>query len=336
MSEQTAASVKKMKVSEMVNALPNDIVLKEKLRPNSSRTVVQELYAEHFNVNMTETEEPEKAKSLSDFIAEAKKENPKDIYKDKVYVSSFSNFNLQPKGINNRGKLMRYAAGYDTLEIKEQNENNPEGVFVDLIHFEKYAEVEDYFTIEDFGIVRSSIFVSKDNTMLQEYLETHKNYGVFFIEYDEKKKKRLAIIERERKAKLEAGVREATRDELLIPLVYIDSINGVDSFEHLSVLDIYDLKDKAYEAADFETDEFMEASQSNRAKVLHLANIAKRDAIIQVTDGGRSIVWTGNKQLITTVPIGRLWADEMIEFLLMPENSNILSKLSEVLSFKIV
>jgi len=338
--ERTYSSMKDMKVSDMIKELPSALVISNKLKVNSPRKTVEKVYSEHFKLEkpkpVAEPTIEQKKESLSDFIKATQAEAKDAKIRDKVYVSKFSNYNLNPKGVNKKGRLMRYAAGYDTLDLKEQNENNPDGVFVDLIHFESYSDVSEYFELDGFGTVRSRISVSKENPLLQEFLETHKYYGSLFVEYDERKRNKLAIMERERKAELEARVREASRLDLLVPLAYMDYQNGLDTFKELSSLDLYELKERAYDSIDYNKDEFVNALLSNQAKVLQLVNLARVENVIQVKDAGRTIIWSGNQQLITSVPIGRLWQEEMILFLLMPENSNILAKLSEILSFDIL
>jgi hypothetical protein len=346
---KSIAEAKSMKVIELLDCLPDRIILEKSLKPNSKREIVQDIVIKFFQLTdeVIEEKKPKektpkappiekKVDKLHEFAVEAKKEIKEEKPKSKTYVSHFFNFNLKAKGTNKDGKLMRYAEGHDTLDIKEQNKNNPEGVFLNLISFKGLERDVDMFSLEDFGVVRSEITVPAHEQLKQKFIESHKFYGIHFIEYDKKKRERAKVMDRESKGKLEMLVASADKTALLIPLVYIDSQNGFDTFQKKVKEDIYDLKSKAYDLIDYNYKEFLDASGSNLAKVLHLVNLARHKNIIRLTNNKREVVWDRNNQNLVTVPIGNLWNEETVDFLLRPENLHIIKKLEELTGFIVV
>jgi len=342
----TQQELEGLKVFELVALLPKDVIEEHSIKSNTKRSVVMQLVADHYGIDLKESNKFDKKKADEEMKAAEEENKLKEFAKTarkaferkpgkRVYVARNHNYLLKSKGIDKDGKLIRYAVGFDTLDIKEQNKNNPEGVKVELIKFEG-LNPDAQFNIEGFGTARSMLTVPKHNQMLQKYIESHKSFGHFFIEWDKTKQNKIDVMEREEKGKLEGIIANAGKDELLVPLVYTDFKSGIDSFDRLIKLDIYELKKKAYDQIDYDYKEFLENVNNSYARALHLVNKSKKGGIITVSKDGRNVRWVSNNENIVTVPIGQLWQEKLIDYMLAAENIMVVRRLQELTGFNVL
>ena len=340
------ADLEKLRVVELIALLPEELIKEYSLKNNTKKTVVLDVVAKHLDITLVDSkvrnedlskaliEERKEENELKAFaksarVAFARKPGPR------TYVAKNHNYFLKPKGIDKKGKLMRYVEGYDTLDIKSQNENNPDGVRLVMIAFKGIPKVER-FNIEGFGEVRSMITVPESQPLLQEFLENNKFFGNFFTEWDKKKQGIKDILAREEKGKLEGLIANASKDDLLVPLVYADMKMGIDTFDKLVKLDVYELKQKAYDVIDYDHKEFLENVENSYARALHLVNKAKKSGIIKVTRDNRNVLWVSNNESFVTIPIGSLWNEEVISYMLKAENVSVVQRLQELTGFKVL
>ena len=334
---KTREELLEMKQTELLGMLSDDTIKANNLKKNSAKTAIVDTIlktSDNSPVQNNEKGQGEEQLSLDSFkelIKEVKEEEPlKTKLKDKVYVAVNHNFNLKAKGYDKEGRLIRYVEGLDTLDLKEQNEIMPNGVPVKLIRFAGNNNEEANIFVDGFGVTRSTLRVPKENQLLQQYLERLKVYGREYILYDKTETRKRAIIERDKTAKLESLVANAGKDALLKPLLYMEVLQGNDAWQRFFKKDLIELKELAYDAIDYNQEEFINAVESSRATLVHLAHKLASKNIIEVSSDGYDVKWVENGKTIVEVPAGSIWSLAFVNFLLSAENQKLLVKLQQI------
>ena len=350
MGQINKADLAKFKVSELVALLDEGIITSNKLHATSPRGLVTELIVDNLDSDDLPKSKTAKAKEAVSKAVEVEDEGVSELFKlaqqvkrekekaqpkkatQKKYVSKFNNFLLKPTGLDKNGLYMRYSKGYNTLSIEEQNKLAPNGVAVDFIKFEGDDNLDARYYLKEFGDAHGLLIVPARDATLQKFIESHEHYGKKFVEYNEKDITRRAVQQREEMDKVGAMIATSTRNDLLIPLIEIYTLNGMNGYRALKDKDLFELKQIAYDFVDEDVNGFMEASSSYYARYMFLGILAIEQNFLKLTNDEKEIKWA-NGQLFTVVQIGETYAESLGDMLSSPENVKIAQKLEALTGF---
>lgn len=288
----------------------------------------------------SETVEPEDAyrSKLKSIAAGIRKESAAvkkaKATKVKKYISKNFNFFLPRKGMSSDNKRIRYVDGYDTLDIEKQNQS---GEVFKLPNI-KFRGVENH--IYKMGTYEGRSILSVENPTLQEFIESHRRYGSDFILYDEEEISKKEQIEDRKITKLKSWAYEASFDDLVCVLVYINMKSGKGNYDILAattdqnrlIKQATDVIEKARDGANL----FLEAMESDHAKFVHLVHKAKDKGIVTVSRDGRYVKMAENNNVVCESSLSSDWENDLIDHLFTPEGQPLLKKMEQKCNYYVV
>ena len=292
--------------------------LAEKLINLQNRGNTKEQVEEKATSSNKELEEwAKKIREESDSVKKA-------VKKDRVmnFISKDFNARVSCIGQNKEGKNIRYAEGYDTIDIEEQRRTGD--VFKsDYILF-RGIEGTEY--VMDKFIGRG--WLSTSSKGLQDYLFNHKRYGSKFILYDKEEISRREAAHDEKITKLKSWMYNASRDDLLSILVYIEMSTGRNPYEKLSnITDMNILTASCRKIIEKDPDAFLAAMESKRRSLIHLVHKAKDMGVIKVTKDEREVKLAENGRTLVKSSVSSNWQDDIVNYLTQPDGLMLIKKL---------
>lgn len=239
-----------------------------------------------------------------------------------TFVSKNHNFWESAKGLDKDGRHIRYVSGFDTLDIKTQEDSGV--VFkVDPIRFRGLDHPLPDDPFNGRGVLRT-----KDEA-LKEYIRTNKNFGTKYNEYAPEELRRTKLREQEKINSLQHGVFSADYEDLVMIVSFMDLQRGSDTFESLYSNSQRDtLLHKCLAYINNDTDNILEAMKGKMSKVIFMINKAKLLGKIKVTSDGTDVQWASNGSTICRSSRTSNWQHDLFNYLATPEGRLDFDKLS--------
>lgn len=252
-----------------------------------------------------------------------KKEVAKQIDRA-TFISQNHNFHMMPTGEDKEGRPMRYVRGQQTLDIGEQNSS---GVVLrlDMIHFKGQSQPLPYDKREGLGVL-----FTKD-PWLKKFIRDHRDFGNNFYEYNPKAIQRENLNKRRKRDILSAGIFNASVDDLVQILSYIDLQKGRDTFETLYKLgdDRDELESRCINLVDRDMDGVLDAMKGKLPKVTFMINKAKYLGIINVNNDKTLVTWADNGTEICKSSLNENWQKSLYNYLVTAKGRNVFDAMSE-------
>jgi hypothetical protein len=250
--------------------------------------------------------------------------------KSKTYISKKFNHWLSTRGKDKIGREIRYVKGQKTLFPEQQI-----GVRKFKVDNLRFRGVENY--VYEMGEFTGLSILLVTDPLLMEYIESHESFGRQIVEYDEEELSRVLLIKDRMETKLKFWAYEATTDDLVAVLTYIEGKMGKKSYDKLSsTIDKNKLISSAIRYIEHDPDAFLNVMESQTAKMYHLVHKAKDIGIISVSRNGRDIKMTENNSIICHSSVSSDWEYDLITHLLSPNGGALLSRFQRDLNYYVV